>query len=171
MSMHPITATVDYAPGPAPVGDPSASPDALDLSVPREPHGAAPPIVQCEAAVLSESPPHRRHAAAMIRQLGVRTDAALRRELDRFFAVRPGLSHADRAEIARAMSRFRNQLLHRPRSTLRAAAGADGHAGPHPLFDAVRRLFGLSDVSHSSQAVQRAPGDRPARLPARSMTS
>ena len=95
-------------------------------------------------------PAIRNHAAAMIRQLGGRTDAALRRELDRFFAARPGLSPADRAAIARAMSRFRNQLLHHPRTTLRAAAAEDAHAGAPPILEAIRRLFGLAGPSHAS---------------------
>ena len=90
---------------------------------------------------------HRRDAADVIRQLGGRTDAALRRELDRFFAARPGLSHADRAAIARAMSRFRNQLLHHPRSSLRAAVATADHAGAHPMLDAVCRLFGLAHAT------------------------
>jgi glutamyl-tRNA reductase len=104
-----------------------------------------------EARQESTGPPPatRDHAAAMIRQIGGRTEAAMRRELDRFFAARPGLSHADRAAIARAMSRFRNQLLHHPRTTLRAAAAADHPAGAPPLLDAVRRLFGLADPSHA----------------------
>ena len=75
----------------------------------------------------------------MVRELGGRTEATLRRELDRFFATRSGLSHADRAAIARAMSRFRNQLLHHPRSTLRAAAATEDTAGANPLLDSVRQ--------------------------------
>ena len=90
----------------------------------------------------------RDHAAAILRQIGGRTDAALRRELDRFLASRPGLSHADRTAIVRAMSRFRNQLLHRPRYTLRAAAAGEVSAAPL-LIEAVRRLFGLAEPSSS----------------------
>jgi glutamyl-tRNA reductase len=112
--------------------------------------------------------PHRRHAAALIRQLGGRTEAALRRELDRFFAARPDLSHADRAAIGRALSRFRNQLLHHPRNTLRAAASAAEPAGAHPFLDAVRRLFGLADAPHSDRAAPRTPADRPTKVSANS---
>ena len=103
----------------------------------------------------------------MIRGLGGRTEAALRRELDRFFAARPDLSHADRVAIARAMARFRNQLLHHPRSTLRAAAAADP-AGAHDLLDAVRSLFKLHDApspispTEPDLAIQR-PGTDPRR--------
>jgi glutamyl-tRNA reductase len=110
----------------------------------------------------------RHHAAALIRQLGGRTGAALQRELDRFFAARPDLSHADRIAIARAMSRFRNQLLHHPRSTLRAAASAAAPAGAHPLLDAVRRLFGLTDAPPSDRAQPRTPVDRPTKAAANS---
>jgi hypothetical protein len=53
----------------------------------------------------------------LVRQLSGRSDAKLRRELDRFFAARRHLSDTDRAPIARAMARFRNQLLHLPRSS------------------------------------------------------
>ncbi len=103
-------------------------------------------------------PLRRRDAAALIRQLGSRTEATLRRELERFFAARPELSQADRAAIVRAISRFRNQLLHQPRSTLLAAVSAADPAGVHPLLDAVRRLFGLADASHSNRAEPRASG-------------
>ena len=41
----------------------------------------------------------------MVRELGGRTEAALRCELDRFFATRSGLSHADQVAIARAIFR------------------------------------------------------------------
>jgi len=92
--------------------------------------------------------------------LGDRTESALRRELDRFFVARPDLSHADLVAIARAMSRFRNQLLHRPRSILRAAA-ADP-AGPHQVVDAVRSLFKLHDIPVSDRPDRRRPRNRSA---------
>ena len=113
------------------------------------------------AADRAASPPHRSAAAAMIRGLGGRTESALRRELDRFFAARPDLSPADRVAIARAMARFRNQLLHHPRSTLRAAAAA-GPAGAHDLVGAVRSLFKLHDAPESNQSDRRRPRDRSA---------
>ena len=90
----------------------------------------------------------RDDAAAIIRQIGGRADAALHRELDRCFASRSGLSHADRTAIVRAMSRFRNQLLRRPRYTLRAAAAGEVSVAPL-LIEAVRRLFGLTEPSPS----------------------
>jgi glutamyl-tRNA reductase len=110
----------------------------------------------------------RHHAAALIRQLGGRTEAALRRELNRFFASRPDLSDADRAAITRTMSRFRNQLLHHPRNALRAATSAAEPAGAHSLLCAVRRLFGLVDGPPSDQAEPRRPGDPSTKAPANS---
>ena len=104
-----------------------------DLSILREPFESLPTIVAGVAAVRSESPPHRRQAAALIRELGGRTEAELRRELDRFFAARSDLSDADRTAIARAMSRFRNQLLHHPRSTLLRGRGHRRHRRCPPL--------------------------------------
>jgi hypothetical protein len=129
-----------------------------------------PTIVEGGAAVGSASPPHRRRAAALIRQLGGRTEAALRRELDRFFAARPDLSDADRAPIAQAMARFRNQLLHLPRSSLLAAAADDDPADAPTLLDAVRRLFGLADAHHSDRAELRTPASRPTRASTSSAT-
>ena len=46
--------------------------------------------------------------------------------------ARPDLTDAQRAAIAQAMSGFRNQLLHHPRSTLRAAADAGTPPIPTP---------------------------------------
>ena len=63
----------------------------------------APALYEHDRPVRPASVSHRRHAAALIRQLGGRTDAAVRRELDRLFAARPDLSVADRAAIARAV--------------------------------------------------------------------
>jgi hypothetical protein len=108
--------------------------------------------------VATADSPHRRDAADIIRRLGGRTDAVLRRELDRFFAARPGLSQADRAAIVRAMSRLRNQLLHHPRSTPRTAV-ADP-AGAYTWLDAVRPLFGLAEDPPSKRAAPRAPEHR-----------
>ena len=160
MSMSLIAPTVDQRPAPELVRVPPASLDQHRLSIYREPPESTPAIVEGgDSGRPAPSPPHRRHAAAMIRQLSGRTEATLRRELDRFFAARPDLSHADRAAIIRAMSRYRNQILHHPRSTLRAAADADDPARARSLLDAVRRLFGLADVPHSSQA-------EPRRMPA-----
>ena len=52
--------------------------------------------VEGGAADRAASPPHRSAAAAMIRGLGGRTESALRRELDRFFASRPESNQSDR---------------------------------------------------------------------------
>jgi hypothetical protein len=150
MSMSLIAPAADQRSAPRLVRVPSASPDQHHLPIDREPPESTPAIVEGGDSGRPAPSPHRRHAAAMIRQLGGRTEATLRRELDRFFAARPNLSHADRAAIIRAMSRYRNQILHHPRSTLRAAADADDPARARPLLDAVRRLFGLADAPHPS---------------------
>jgi glutamyl-tRNA reductase len=168
MSMGLIVPAVDHRPPPTAVDEPAASLVEPGRSGRREPPRSPAAPIAGGAAVRPASAPHRHHAAALIRQLGGRTEAALRRELDRFFAARPDLGHADRAAIARGMSRFRNQLLHHPRSTLRAAASAPDPAGAHPLLDAVRRLFGLADAPHSDPAQPRTPGDRPTNAPANS---
>jgi glutamyl-tRNA reductase len=123
--------------------EPAASRPEPGLATPDQPPASVPAIVDQVADVPRGAAPRRR-AAALIRQLGGRIDGALRRELDRFFSARPGLSHSDRAAIARAMARLRNELLHYPRSTLRAAAAGDEPAGNALLLDAVSRLFGLT---------------------------
>jgi glutamyl-tRNA reductase len=143
MSMNMMNPAVEHAQ--APVREPSAALLEHERSIHRARPESTGANFEDDAAVCSASPPHRRHAAAVLRGLGGRTDVALRRELDRFFAARPNLSHGDRAAIARALSRLRNQLLHHPRSTLRAAA-ADP-AGARNLLDAVSSLFNLADSS------------------------
>jgi hypothetical protein len=157
MDMSLIAPPVDQRLARELLPEPSASLVEYDLSIHREPPESTPAIGEGGATNRPAPSPHRRHAAAMIRQLGGRTEATLRRELDRFFAARPNLTHADRAAIVRAMSRYRNQILHHPRSTLRAAADADDPARARPLLDAVRRLFGLADAPHSSQAEPSMP--------------
>ena len=168
--MRLIIPAVDGRPAPTPVDGPSSSHHRHEPSTYREPPARTPAIAE-GAAVCSASSPHRRHAAALIRQLGGRTEAELRRELDRFFAARPDLSDADRAPIARAMARFRNQLLHLPRSSLHAAAADDDPAGAPPLLDAVRRLFGLADAPHAHHAEPRMPEDRPTKSSTGSVAS
>ena len=118
-------------------------------------HRPAPTSVQ-ECAAL------RRHrdADAVLRQLADRTEATVRRELDRLFRARPDLTDPERVAIAEAMSRFLNQLLHHPRSALGAAAAAGDAADPHPLLDAARRVFGLADARPANQVDPRRPGDR-----------
>ena len=145
----------------APVRDPLASLVEHNPSIHREVPVSNGTIVEDSAAVCSASPAHRPYVAAIIRRLSGRTEIALRRELDRFFAGRPDLSHADRAAIARALSRLRNQLLHHPRRALRAAA-ADP-AGTRDLLDAASSLFNLADTSPLYVTDPRSPGDRSAR--------
>jgi hypothetical protein len=158
MSTSLIAPAVDHPP--VPFHEHSSVCDEHDASIHRGSTERTLASAESGAAVRSPSPPHRSAAAAMIRGLGGRTESALRRELDRFFAARPDLSHADRVAIARAMSRFRNQLLHHPRNTLRAAAA--NPAGPHHLVDAVRSLFKLHDTPVSDQSDRRRPRDRSA---------
>jgi hypothetical protein len=136
--------------------------DEHDIAIHRGPIESTGPIVEPGEAPRSPSPLYRSAAAAMIRGLGGRTESALRRELDRFFAAHPDLCQSDRVAIARAMSRFRNQLLHHPRNTLRAAAA--NPAGPHHLVDAVRSLFKLHDTPVSDLSDRRSPRDRSADL-------
>ena len=158
MSSSLIAPVVDHHP--APFREPSAVHEENDVSIHVGPPERTTAILEGRAAVRFASPPHRSAAAAMIRGLGGRTESAVRRELDRFFAARPDMSHADRVAIARAMSRFRNQLLHHPRSTLRAAAAADP-AGARHLIDAVRSLFNL----HDALACQQVRADADQRWP------
>jgi hypothetical protein len=131
--------------------------DDHDIAIHRGPIESTDPIVEPGEAPRSPSPLHRSAAAAMIRGLGGRTESALRRELDSLFNARPDLSHADRVAIARAVSRFRNQLLHHPRRALREVPGDP--AGSRHLLDAVRNLFDLAVVSLSYRADSRSPGD------------
>ena len=107
---------------------------------------AASAIILEETASCVEAIRHRRHAGAILRQLGDYSDAVRLRELDRLYASLPHLNESDRKAIALTLHRFQNQLLHHPRSALRSAT-ADAppdDAGPS-LIDAVRRLFGLGD--------------------------
>jgi Glutamyl-tRNAGlu reductase, dimerisation domain len=160
MSTSLIAPVVDHHP--APFRELSASSyEDHDVSIHRGPTERTRASVESGASVRSTTPPHRSAAANVIRVLGDRTESALRRELDRFFVARPGLSHADRAAIARAMARIRNQLLHHPRSTLRAAAATEP-ASAHHLIDAVGSIFKLRDTPPSSKSDRRRPTDRSA---------
>jgi len=127
-------------------------------------------IVEREAEACFAALRHHRDTGALLRQLADRTEAAVRRELDRLFVARPELTDTQRTAIAHAMSRFRNQLLHHPRSTLRAAAATEDTAGANPLLDVVRRLFGLADAHHSDRAELRTPASRPTRASTSSAT-
>jgi glutamyl-tRNA reductase len=96
-------------------------------------------IIEGESAACLAALRQRRHAGALLRQLGDYADAVLRRELDRLFAAQPDLTDAQRAVIARTMSRLSNQLLHRPRAALCSAATAEGTAALRSPDD-LRRL-------------------------------
>jgi hypothetical protein len=149
MDASAIAPTVDHSRASTPVRQPSGSLDERDPTLAREQQESTPVIAVGCAAVRRSLSPHRSHAADAIRQIGQRTEAALRRELDRFFAARPDLSRADKAVIAQAMSRFRNQLVKCPRRTLSAAAGASYPTNVCALLDAVGRLFGAADAPAS----------------------
>jgi glutamyl-tRNA reductase len=131
-----------------------------NLSDRRERLEKARALVERDAAACFAALRYRRDAGTLLRQLADRTEAAVRRELDRLFLARPDLTDTQRAAIAQAMSRSLNQLLHHPRSALRAAADAGDPADPHPLLDAARRVFGLADAPPANQVDPRRPGDR-----------
>jgi glutamyl-tRNA reductase len=116
-------------------------------------------ILEREAAACWAALGHRQAARVLLRQLADRTEATVRGELDRLFRARPDLTDNQRVAIAQAMSRFLNQLLHHPRSALRAAAASDA-ADPHAVLDASRRVFGLGEVRPASQVDRVKPGDR-----------
>jgi glutamyl-tRNA reductase len=65
-------------------------------------------IIEGESAACLATLRHRRHAGALLRQLGDYADGVLRRELDRLFAAQPDLTDAQRTVIARTMSRLSN---------------------------------------------------------------
>ena len=92
-------------------------------------------IVERESAACLAALRHRRHAGALLRQLGDHADAVLRRELDRLFTAQPDLTDGQRTVIARTMSRLCNQLLHQPRAALCSAATSESAAGLRFLDD------------------------------------
>ena len=105
MSLTLIVPAVEDRPEPTPVREPSSTLDVSDLSILREPFES--PRRSSQALRPSARNPRRTAArpAAMVRELGGRTEAALRREVDRFFATRSGLSHADQAGRSRGPCR------------------------------------------------------------------
>ena len=103
-------------------------------------------IIEGESAACLAALRHRRHAGALLRQLGDYADAVLRRELDRLFAAQPDLTDAQRTVIARTMSRLSNQILHQPRAALCSAATAEGTAALRPLDDPRRRRFSIDNL-------------------------
>jgi len=117
-------------------------------------------IVEREAAGCWAAVRHRQAASVLLRQLGDRTEATVRRELDRLFSAQRDLTEPQRAAIAQAMSRFLNQLLRHPRSALPTATDAGGSADSHPVLDAARRVFGLADGRPANHVNPRRAGDR-----------
>jgi hypothetical protein len=81
-------------------------------------------------------------------------------EHDRLFADRPNFTDPQRAAIARAMSRFLNQFLHRPRAVIHSAGTAEGLVDPCSLLDAARRVFGLADAGSEQQVTPLQPRER-----------
>jgi Glutamyl-tRNAGlu reductase, dimerisation domain len=142
MRMSLTNSAVDHVP--AAVHEPSSAFLQDEESIQRAPSGGPGVVVESCATIWAASSLHRHRAAALIRKLCGNTQTALRRELDRFFAARPDMSHADRAAIVRALSRYRNQLLHHSRSTLRAAA-ADPSGDGHDFLDAIHSLLQLQE--------------------------
>ena len=61
-------------------------------------------IVEREAAACFAALRHHRDTGALLRQLADRTEAAVRRELDRLFVARPELTDTQQAAIAHAMA-------------------------------------------------------------------
>jgi glutamyl-tRNA reductase len=102
-------------------------------------------IIERETSECLASLRHRRHAGALLRQIGDYADAARQREVDAVFAKFPDLTDDQRQAIAHAMHRLQNQLLHHPRAALRTAASDPPGEHPHPWLHAVRHLFGLAD--------------------------
>jgi glutamyl-tRNA reductase len=102
-------------------------------------------IIEHETAACYSLLRHQRTTGAVLRQLGDSADMIRHRELEAFFAGRPGLSAADCEAITHLVYRVQNQMLHHPRTALRSAAAAPAHEQTHPLLHAVRHLFGLAD--------------------------
>lgn len=86
---------------------------------------------------------HRRHAGAILRELGEYADNVRSRELDRLFANCPGLSDAQREAIDHFARRLQNQYLHHPRAALRTAGQEQPVEEHQSLLTTVRHLFGL----------------------------
>ena len=110
-------------------------------------------IIERETAACYAMLRHQQAAGMLLQQLGSHADAIRQRELDRLFASRPelaGLAEADRDAIAHMAARLQNQFLHHPRAAVRSAVAdpdaVHDHANPHPILNAVRHLFGLSDA-------------------------
>ncbi len=103
-------------------------------------------IIEHETAECLANLRHKRHAGAILRQLGEYADAARVREMESLFTRCPNLTDSDREAIAHTLFRLQNQFLHHPRAALRTAAADTPGEQPHPLLNAVRSLFGLTDT-------------------------
>jgi glutamyl-tRNA reductase len=109
-------------------------------------------IIEEETQACLEALNHRRHAGALLRELGAYADAVRTRELEKLFARCPDLSDDQRGVIAQFALRLQNQYLHHPRTALKAAAvpGPEepgGRAREPRLVETVRQLFGLGHGS------------------------
>ncbi len=101
-------------------------------------------ILERETALCLANLRHKKHAGALLRQLGDYADAVSLRELDRFFGACPELTEGQKEKVAHLVHRLQNQFLHHPRSALRTAAANPPDEGkPHPILNAVKHLFGL----------------------------
>jgi glutamyl-tRNA reductase len=104
-------------------------------------------IIERETTACLAALRHKKHAGAILRQLGDYADTVRLREMEALFARCPNLSDTDREAISHTMHRLQNQFLHHPRAALRTAASDPPTEHPHPLLYAVRHLFGLGDGS------------------------
>lgn len=106
-------------------------------------------IIEFETAACLAALKHRRHAGAVLKELGAHADQVRCRELDKLYLLCPELSEAQRAAVAQFALRLQNQFLHHPRAALRSATTADpqqpeGAPAQEPtLVETVRHLFGL----------------------------
>ncbi len=102
-------------------------------------------IIETETAECLANLRHKQQAGDILRQLGDYADAARVREMEALFNRCPDLNESQRNAIAHTLHRLQNQFLHHPRAALRSAAADPPNEHPHPLLNAVRRLFGLSE--------------------------
>jgi glutamyl-tRNA reductase len=107
-------------------------------------------IIERETAACFAQLLHQRDAGLLLRQLGNHADQIRQRELEALFANRPDLTDGDRKAIAHMAARLQNQLLHHPRAAVRSAVVESHHNHPHPVLDALRQIFGLTDRSPNS---------------------
>jgi len=122
-------------------------------------------IVHEQAAGCAQAIRHRKHAGAILRQLGDYSDTVRAKELDRLFASRPHFSEEDREAIALMLHRFQNQLLHHPRSALRKATAEEDGPDASSLIESVKHLFGLHTRDeptrhHDRRRTSQAQSDR-----------